>query len=146
MATDPVDVQGLLATAGDVPWTGMPAGTVMGHVHLHVGDLDRAAAFYADGLGFDKTAWSYPGALFLGAGGYHHHVGVNTWAGPGAQPAGPDDARLLEWTLALPDATAVAAVHASLEAAGYDVEHSGDAFVTRDPWGTAVRVRVARNA
>ena len=82
----------------------MPAGTVMGHVHLHVGDLDRAAAFYANGLGFDKTTWSYPGALFLGAGGYHHHVGVNTWAGAGAQPAGPDDARLLEWTLALPDA------------------------------------------
>ncbi|AMY07050.1 Catechol-2,3-dioxygenase [Luteitalea pratensis] len=140
MATDPVDVQGLLATAGDAPWEGMPAGTVMGHVHLHVGDLDRAAAFYAAGLGFDKTTWSYPGALFLGAGGYHHHVGVNTWAGPGAPPAGPGDARLLEWTLALPDATAVAAVRASLDAAGFDVEHSGDAFITRDPWGTAVRV------
>ena len=124
MATDPVDVQGLLATAGDVPWTGMPAGTVMGHVHLHVGDLDRAAAFYADGLGFDKTTWSYPGALFLGAGGYHHHVGVNTWAGASAQPAGPDDARLLEWTLALPDAGAVAATYASLDAAGYTVERS----------------------
>ena len=146
MATDPVDVQGLLATAGDVPWTGMPAGTVMGHVHLHVGDLDRAAAFYADGLGFDKTTWSYPGALFLGAGGYHHHVGVNTWAGAGAQPAGPDDARLLEWTLALPDAGAVAATYASLDAAGYTVERSADdAFVTRDPWGTAVRVSVEKS-
>ena len=92
------------------------------------------------GLGFDKTAWSYPGALFLGAGGYHHHVGVNTWAGPGAAPAGPDDARLLEWTLTLPDAIAVAAARASVEAAGFAVEPSGSVFVARDPWGTAVRV------
>ena len=140
MATDPVDVPGLLATAGDAPWSGMPAGTVMGHVHLHVGDLDRAAAFYGDGLGFDKTTWSYPGALFLGAGGYHHHVGVNTWAGPAAAPAGPHDARLLEWTLKLPDANAVAAASASVAAAGFDVETVGDAFVAKDPWGTAVRV------
>lgn len=140
MATDPVDVQGLLATAGDAPWAGMPAGTVMGHVHLHVGDLDRAAAFYGDGLGFDRTTWSYPGALFLGAGGYHHHVGVNTWAGPAAAPAGPDDARLLEWTLTLPDADAIASARTSVEAAGFAVEPSGDAFVARDPWGTAVRV------
>jgi catechol 2,3-dioxygenase len=141
MATDAVDVHDLLATAGDVPWTGMPAGTVMGHVHLHVGDLARAAAFYADGLGLDKTTWSYPGALFLGAGGYHHHVGVNTWAGRGAQPAGPDDAQLLEWTLAVPDVGAVAAAYASLDAAGHALEqHAGGAFVTRDPWGTHVRV------
>jgi len=141
MATDPVDVSGLLATAGDTPWAGMPARTVMGHVHLHVGDLDRAAAFYGDGLGFDKTTWSYPGALFLGAGGYHHHVGVNTWAGPTAAPATRDDARLLEWTLKLPDANAVAAVSASVAAAGFAIEADGDAFVARDPWGTAVRVR-----
>jgi catechol 2,3-dioxygenase len=140
MATDPVDVQGLLATAGDAAWTGMPAGTVMGHVHLHVGDLDRAAAFYGDGLGFDRTTWSYPGALFLGAGGYHHHVGVNTWAGPAATPPGPDDAQLLQWTLTLPGASAVAAARASVEAAGGGVEPAGDAFIARDPWGTSVRV------
>jgi catechol 2,3-dioxygenase len=140
MATDPVNVQDLLATAGEAPWTGMPPGTVMGHVHLHVGDLDRAAAFYGDGLGFDKTTWSYPGALFLGAGGYHHHVGVNTWAGPAATPAGPDDARLLEWTLTLPDIDAVAAASASVAAAGFTVERVGDAFVAADPWGTPVRV------
>jgi catechol 2,3-dioxygenase len=141
MATDPVDVEDLLATAGDAPWTGMPAGTVMGHVHLHVGDLARAATFYGDGLGFDKTTWSYPGALFLGAGGYHHHVGVNTWAGPAAMPAGADDARLLEWSLVVPDAAAVDATASSVDGAGFSVEHVGDAFVTRDPWGTAVRVR-----
>lgn len=78
MATDPVDAADLARAAGDVPWDGMPAGTRVGHVHLHVGDLARAGAFYGDALGFDRTTARYPGALFLGAGGYHHHVGTNT--------------------------------------------------------------------
>ena len=141
MATDPVDVGGLLTAAGESRWAGMPAGTVMGHVHLHVGDLTRAAAFYAEGLGFDRTTWSYPGALFLGAGGYHHHVGVNTWAGSAAG-AGPGEARLLEWTLELPDTTSLAALHANLAAGGHTSERlADDSFVARDPWGTQVRVR-----
>jgi catechol 2,3-dioxygenase len=142
MATDPVDVPGLLAAAGDAEWTGMPPGTVMGHVHLHVGELDQAAAFYGDGLGFDRTTWSYPGALFLGAGGYHHHVGVNTWAGANAPAPGVDDARLMEWTLVVPDADSVAAVGASLASAGYPIDRATpEAFVAQDPWGTQVRVR-----
>src|SRR5918995_7464283 len=83
MATDPVDVAGLLEAAGTTAWSGMPAGTVMGHVHLHVGDLEQAAAYYGEGIGFDRTVWPYPGALFLAAGGYHHNLGTNTWAGSG---------------------------------------------------------------
>ncbi len=141
MATDAVDVPGLVEAAGDTPWTGMPAGTAMGHVHLRVGDIARAASFYADALGFDRTTWRYPGALFLGAGGYHHHVGVNTWAGPDAKPAGPGEARLLEWTLTLPDAAGVQALESSLVANGYPSERDADTVVTRDPWDTAVRVR-----
>jgi catechol 2,3-dioxygenase len=140
MATDPVDVPDLLRAAGDVPWTGMPAGTVMGHVHLHVGDLERARAFYSEALGFDRTVWSYPGALFLGAGGYHHHLGTNTWAGPDAAPAADGDARLLEWTVVLPNAAAVDAVAASLSAAGFPAEREESDLVTRDPWGTQLRV------
>ncbi|HET6763611.1 MAG TPA: VOC family protein [Longimicrobiaceae bacterium] len=143
MATDPVDVAGLLAAAGSEPWTGMPAGTVMGHVHLHVGDTARAAAFFSDALGFDRIVWSYPGALFMSAGGYHHHLGANTWAGSGARPPQDGDARLLEWTIELPDAASVDAAAASLESAGHPAERAADAagFVTRDPWGTQVRVR-----
>ena len=144
MATDPMDVQGLVRDAGDTPWTGMPAGTVIGHVHLHVGDLERAAEFYAESLGFDRTVWSYPGALFLGAGGYHHHLGTNTWAGAGARLPAEGDARLLEWTVELPDAPSVAAAAASLARAGYQVEAAdNDAALTRDPWGTQLRVAVA---
>jgi len=145
MATDPLDVDGLVREAGETPWTGMPAGTVIGHVHLHVGDLAQAARFYGEGLGFDRTVWQYPGALFLAAGGYHHHLGTNTWAGGGATPAADDDARLVEWTIELPDARDVAAVAQSLAQTGYAAESGGDAggttLATRDPWGTRIRLR-----
>ena len=144
MATDPVDVADLVRAAGDAPWTGMPDGTVMGHVHLHVGDLAQARAFYSEVLGFDRIVWRYPGALFLGAGGYHHHLGTNSWAGPDAQPAADGDARLLEWTVVLPDAVSVDAAAASLAAGGFPAERDGTDLVTRDPWGTQLRVVVAR--
>jgi catechol 2,3-dioxygenase len=143
MATDPVDAADLVRAAGETRWDGMPAGTVMGHVHLHVGDMERAAAFYSEALGFDRTVWSYPGALFLSAGGYHHHLGANTWAGTGARPAGEGDARLAEWTIELPDAASVQRVAESLEQAGHPAERDGADVVTRDPWGTQVRLRVA---
>jgi len=146
LATDPVDVDAVLAAAAGTAWTGMPAGTVMGHVHLQVGDLPGAEAFYASGLGFDRITWSYPGALFLGAGGYHHHLGANTWAGPDAEPPSEDEARLLEWTMELPSASDVADVEQSLAQGGHAWERvSSEAIVARDPWGTAVRV-VARGA
>lgn len=140
MATIPLDVEGVLAAAGDAPWTGLPAGTVIGHVHLFVGDLERANAFYHHALGFDRTAWNYPGALFLSAGGYHHHLGTNTWA-VGAAPAGDDDARLLEWQMILPTEEEVTEVLERLERAGLPVARQENGGLVRDPWGTAVRVR-----
>jgi len=149
MTTDPVDMPGL-AAAADGPWTGMPAGTRVGHVHLHVGDLAAAGAFYGDALGLHRTVWSYPGALFLAAGGYHHHLGTNTWAGPRARPPADDDARLVWWTVELPDEGALAAAARRLAAAGHPgrvEEHDdGPAHVVRDPWGTALRLRVAPSA
>ena len=141
IATDPVDVAGVVASGGDAPWTGMPNGTVVGHVHLHVGEIERGAEFFSNALGFDRITWRYPGALFLGAGGYHHHLGTNTWAGPGARMPAEDDARLLEWTIEVPAAVDVAAAAKSLAGAGHPVDAvSGGDIVTRDPWGTAIRV------
>lgn len=140
MATDPVDVAGLLEAAGETRWSGMPAGTTVGHVHLHVGDLAKAADFYGDGLGFDRTAWHYPGALFFGAGGYHHHLGTNTWAGE-TRPAAEDEARLLEWEVLVPSRRDADAALDSLAAAGATVERGPDGGVARDPWGTLLRVR-----
>jgi len=143
MATEPLVLDDLLRAAGAEPWAGMPAGTVIGHVHLHVGELVRAEAFYHGGLGLDKVVWGYPGALFLSAGGYHHHLGVNTWAA-GAEPARESDARLLEWELVLPGQGDVQAALASLEASGAKVEGDAAGGVVRDPWGTALRLSPAR--
>lgn len=140
MATHPLDTSHVVREAGDSSWAGMPTGTTMGHVHLHVGDLEQAAEFYHRGLGLDKKVWSYPGALFLSAGGYHHHLGLNTWAA-GALPAGEADAKLLEWTLGLLRAERVCIVAESMEEAGYPIERvSTEEIVTQDPWGTQLRV------
>lgn len=140
MATDPLDVRSLTEPAGSESWSAAPAGTTIGHVHLHVGDIGRAAAFYHEALGLDKIVWSYPGALFLSAGGYHHHLGTNVWA-RGAQPAGEDDARLLEWTIVLPTQEHVDEAHGSVEDAGFDVRTNGETWTAADPWGTRVRVK-----
>jgi catechol 2,3-dioxygenase len=109
-------------------------------VHLYVRDLDEAAAFYHAGLGLDKIVWGYPGALFMSAGGYHHHLGTNTWAA-NAPLSTEEDARLLDWEVIVPAASDVDAAAASLQRAGAIVQReNGDALAT-DPWGTRVRVR-----
>jgi catechol 2,3-dioxygenase len=141
MTTEALDVAGLLKLAGDTRFSGVPAGTVMGHVHLSVSDLNRAARFYRDGLGLQTTVSTYPGALFLAAGGYHHHLGLNTWS-RGAPLAGPDDARLLEWTIALAAADVEAAA-ARLEAIGAEVTREFGAVKAVDPWGTPIGLQPA---
>ena len=140
IATKPLDVASVIASAGGTKWDGLPPGTVIGHVHFYVGDIDRAASFYHEGLGLDKIVWSYPGALFMSAGGYHHHVGVNTWAA-GASPATDDDARLVEWELIVPAATAVQGAAASIATAGFAIERDGDAMLASDDWGIRLRLR-----
>ena len=139
MATQPLNVESVVAAALGEHWTGAPPGTTLGHVHLHVGDIDQAAAFYHNALGFDKIVWSYPGALFVSAGGYHHHLGLNTWAA-GSRPAGEGDARLLEWEIVLPTAADVDAALQSLSSAGVAVTKDGGGLVARDPWGTQLRI------
>ena len=142
MSTIPLDVQSLLREAGGSSWSGMPAGTMLGHVHLHVGDLAKGAAFYHEGLGLDKVVWNYPGALFMSAGGYHHHLGTNTW-GVGTSVASENDARLIEWEVIVPSASDVDRTAASLEGKGFAVERDSGDVVARDPWGTQVRVKAA---
>lgn len=140
MATKPLDVSSVVAAAEGKKWDGLPEGTVIGHVHFYVGDIERAASFYHSGLGLDKIVWNYPGALFMSAGGYHHHVGVNTWAA-GASPAAHDDARLLEWELILPDSASIQGAAASIATAGYQIEQDDGALVAADDWGIKLRVR-----
>lgn len=139
MATNSLDVAGVLAAAGADPWTNAPTETKIGHVHLHVGDIDEAEKFYHKALGLDKMVWNYPGALFLSAGGYHHHLGTNTWA-RGAASASDSDARLIEWQVLLPGKKDVDTAMTSLERAGYPVKREGVDAVARDPWGTQLRL------
>lgn len=138
MTTEHLDVDDVVDAGGSEPWDGLPSGTVMGHVHLHVGDLTNAEAFYHRALGFDKVVWTFPGALFLSAGGYHHHLGTNTWSS--GMPAAMDQARLLSWDLHLPTMEDAAAAAASVVGAGYAAEKDGDHWSTADPWGTALHL------
>jgi catechol 2,3-dioxygenase len=138
MVTEPLDITDVIAAGRGNVWTEMPPGAVMGHVHLHVGGIDAAEAFYHGAIGFDKTVWSYPGALFMSAGGYHHHLGTNVWSpGPSARE---DEARLLEWELVVPDADDAALVARRLTDAAYAASREGSTWLAADPWNTHVRV------
>jgi len=138
MTTDPLDVRDLMTAAEDQSWQGMPPGTRIGHVHLHVGGLPEAERFYHRALGLDKVVWSYPGALFFSAGGYHHHLGTNTWGS--GEPAPDDTARLLEWELLLPGEEAVAGAAVSLRESGYRVQETSAGWQATDPWGTNLQL------
>jgi catechol 2,3-dioxygenase len=139
MATDPLDVAGVIASGNNIPWSGAPAGTRMGHVHLHVGDLGAASRFFHEGLGFDVVTLQFQGALFMSAGGYHHHLGTNIWAA-GSPVATDNDARLLEWTIHLPLTSDVLDVERALTESGHNIRREDGAIIAIDPWGTAVRV------
>ena len=105
MGTVALDIDSVLASDPDGVVDGMADGTRIGHVHLHVADLGAAERFYAGDLGLDVTVRSYPGALFLSHGGYHHHLGLNTWQGEGAPPPPPGSRGLEDFELLLPGAS-----------------------------------------
>jgi len=136
IVTDPLDLDGVRAAGEDAER--VPHGTDIGHVHLEVTDLDRAGTFYQTALGLGRQA-SYDGALFLGAGGYHHHVGVNVWS----RRTDPAGGRGLSWfEVVVPDAGALAAVRERLSAAGHEVTDRGDGTVAvTDPDGIEIRLR-----
>jgi catechol 2,3-dioxygenase len=140
MATDPLDVDGILAELDrdDRPWDGLAPATTIGHMHLHVADLRAAEAFYHELLGFDIMLSFRGSALFLSAGGYHHHIGLNTWAGVGAPPAPPGSAGLRYFVVRLPNADALDAVLERVRAAGVATEETEAGVLVRDASGNAL--------
>ncbi|MEO7360061.1 MAG: VOC family protein [Gemmatimonadaceae bacterium] len=142
MATDPLDVESLIAAGIGTPWAAIPNGSQIGHVHLYVRDLTASARFYHEALGLDRVTLQFPGALFMSAGGYHHHLGTNIWAA-GSPVATAADARLLEWTLRLPLPSDVVDVAQSLASNGNAVTWENGDVVATDPWGTNVRISSA---
>ncbi len=142
----PLDMDALLATvAGEELRSEAGAGLAVGHVHLHVGDLERGVAFYHDVLGFELRTFLPGQAAFVSAGGYHHHLGFNVWRGEGVPPAPAGRVGLRHWTVVLDDPKEVAAVRERVEAAGIEAQEAKGGFLVRDPWGIAV-VFVARDA
>ena len=136
MGTIALDIDALVGTIADAPpqdFTGMAPGTTMGHVHLHVRDVDEADAFYRDALGFDVTAHYGDMATFLAAGGYHHHLGANVWAGHGATPPPPGSAALRHATIVLPDVAEVDRVAGWVADAGGEPQPHDDGVLIRDP-------------
>ncbi len=143
MFTRPLDVRGLVeSVAGGEPRRHADEGLVVGHVHLHVGDIDRGLAFYRDALGFEAMAL-LPGAAFVAAGGYHHHLGFNVWRGRDVPPAPADALGLRHWTILLPREADLAAAGERLAHAGFEAEGIDHGLAVRDPWEIAVRL-VAR--
>jgi catechol 2,3-dioxygenase len=142
MATLPLDIDDILtelppASAKDAV---VPAGTRIGHVHLQVADLDAAEGFYSGVLGFDVMVKGYAGALFVSAGGYHHHIGLNTWQSLGAGAPPPGAIGLRSFEVALPDADELERVLERVREAGIEAERSGPAVLVRDPSGNVVRL------
>lgn len=140
MATEQLDGNGILAES-NAEWNGLPEETLMGHIHLHVGDLKKAEEFYVKGLGFNVVSY-YPQAVFLSTGNYHHHIAINTWQGAGAA-APPKNSVGLNWyTLIYPDKAAREVVVGQLKQLGASVEQEIDYYVTSDPSGNQIRLLI----
>jgi catechol 2,3-dioxygenase len=141
MTTLPLDVDSLIGELPGEPdagFEGLPAGTIMGHVHLKVASIPETVAFYRDVLGFGLMAQLGPYAAFLAAGGYHHHLGANTWESAGAQPPPEGTAALRHATVVLPDDAELTRVTARAGDAGVAIEESAAGALIRDPSGNAV--------
>ena len=147
MVTEPLDVAGLLREVGprDSKSTELDPGTTIGHIHLQVSDLGAAETFYHNILGFDVTQRTYPGALFLSAGGYHHHLGLNTWNSRNAHPASGTTG-LASFRICVPGHEALQALAKRFEDNQYPAEQSdGNSFVVRDPDGITIHLAAAQD-
>ena len=143
---DPIDLPKLFSELGpddrvDLP---LPDETKMGHVHLHVRNVDEALHFYHDLVGFDVTGMVPElGVAFVSAGGYHHHLGLNTWAGPGAPPAPPNTAGLRRFTIELPTPADLVELTRRLREGGVEVSDSPDGVFTEDPSKNQIQLKLS---
>ena len=134
MATDPLDIDGIMAelTENNGAWSGLHPDTILGHIHLHVANIAQAEAFYNGVLGFDLMLRYGPTASFLSAGGYHHHIGVNTWAGQTPPP--PDSVGLRWYVIYLPNNDALNNVADRVrKSEGLDLEEREEGLFLQDP-------------
>ncbi|MHB8628228.1 MAG: VOC family protein [Aggregatilineales bacterium] len=143
MASDPIDFDSFFAEIKDndeaIGNPAVPDGTKLGHMHLRVANIPLAEQFYQGVLGFDVTA-KWPGALFLAAGGYHHHLGMNTWESRNGKPPVEPSVGLREFSISLPDMAELDRLTKQIEAAGVTIERSDDSAVLHDPWQNRIKL------
>lgn len=142
MAVDPLNFTDLLAGGKQQPWKGLPAETVMGHIHLHVSELEKTEEFYIKGLGFEVVNRYGTQALFISDSKYHHHLALNTWNGLGAPRPSPNSVGLESFTLMLPNEEKRNKIIAQLKNIGASVTKENGSFVTSDPSGNRIYLQV----
>lgn len=138
MTTEPLNARDLLQTGSEKGWRGLPEGTIMGHIHLHVSDLAEAEKFYCEGLGFE-VATRYGGqALFISSGRYHHHIGLNVWNGQNIPAASPKSAGLNHYTIVYPGNLEREEAALRLKGLGAEVKKINDTYEVIDPFGMKI--------
>lgn len=142
MAVDPLNFPDLLSVGKQQSWKGLPAGTVMGHIHLHVSELRKTEEFYTKGLGFEVVNRYGSGALFISDGKYHHHIGLNTWNGVGAPTPPPNSVGLESFTLVLSNEEKRNKLIGQLKSIGASVIQENGTYVTSDPSGNRIILKV----
>ncbi|WFA08423.1 VOC family protein [Tissierella sp. Yu-01] len=141
MITEPMDYRGLIELAGDDVWQGAPDGTILGHMHLHVSNLDESLNFYS-ALGFKLVQAMMDQAYFVSTGGYHHHIGFNIWNGKGAPPPPEDSAGMKYFTLKFPDEDTRKEKINNLKEQGYVMIEKNNKLFTRDPSKNLIKLIV----
>ncbi|OCT14607.1 glyoxalase [Paenibacillus pectinilyticus] len=140
MAVDPLNIRDLVGIEEYPVWSGLPVGTVMGHIHLHVSDLQETEQFYTKGLGFEVVNRYGTQALFISTGKYHHHIGLNTWNGEGAPQPAENSVGLRSFTLVYPNETARNQAITNLNKMGASVKEEGGTWITTDPSGNRIHL------
>jgi catechol 2,3-dioxygenase len=140
MASIPLDVKDLLSDSKGKLWEGMPAGTTIGHIHLHVSELKETEKYYTAGLGFDVVTRYGGQALFISYDQYHHHIGLNTWNGVGAPTPSENSVGMIHYTIRFREEAKLTKVIENLKALGASVVHEGVYLRTEDPSGNQIRL------
>ncbi|WLD92909.1 VOC family protein [Alkalihalobacillus sp. AL-G] len=142
LVSDPLDIDSIVRAGLEKEWNGLPNQTVMGHIHLHVADLEEAKAFYCDGLGFDITIPFRQQALFVSTGGYHHHIGLNTWNGKGSPAPDENHIRMNWFSIILPTEEARNLVITRLEKINVPIIEENGGIWTEDPSRNKIRLEL----
>ncbi|WP_078547704.1 VOC family protein [Litchfieldia alkalitelluris] len=143
MDTIRLDAENLLSLSQETKWSGLSEGTIMGHIHLHVSELQNSKEFYTKGLGFNVVNQIYgDSALFLSTGGYHHHIGINIWNGKGAPPASENSVGLSSFTVQLPNVVVRSEIVQRVKQLGYNVTNEGTSFMVTDPSGNNIKLEI----